>query len=168
MKISLVCIMLWFPMKGLWLTGRREAEERNGEYPSISWTLGKLNERSLLSKKCKWCMLEKNSGSRNRNVGSHSRKACQTRLLAIPVLSKHHSETCSAQPARPDHSFQFVSYDLLSLGWIIEQDGANKTALAVLKLASPEVRVRASQGGDSTSTFFCNVLCLQPDENSTP
>lgn len=53
LKISLVCIMLWFPMKGLWLTGRREAEERNGEYPSISWTLGKLNERSLLSKKCK-------------------------------------------------------------------------------------------------------------------
>lgn len=61
-------------------------------------------------------MLEKISGSRKRNVGSHSRKACQTGLLAIPVLSKHHSETCSVQPARPDHSFSLflMTYYLLA------------------------------------------------------
>lgn len=48
-------------------------------------------------------MLEKKIGPTNRHVGNHSCKACQTGLLAIPVLSRHASETCFDQPTCPDH-----------------------------------------------------------------
>ena len=102
LKIFVVCTTLWFSMKGLWITGGRTKE---WGVPGHFLDSREVKWEKLIIQKMQIMHAGKISGSTNRNVGKHSCKACQTGLLAIPVLSRHPSETCFDEPVSPDHSF---------------------------------------------------------------
>lgn len=104
----------------------------------------------------------KKSGPTNRNVGNRSCKACQTGLLAIPALSRHPSETCFEQPTCPDLLLSlFMTYYLLA-----ELLVGKQTRRGCFEVGKSWGESQASQGGDSTSTFFCSMTHVQPDGDS--
>lgn len=151
-----VCTMLWFSMKGLWITGGRGMEWGVPEHFLDSW---EVKWGKLIIQKCKLCMLEKNQGPQTEMLATVAAKRARRDFLQFQPSPGIPVKLALSSP-RALISYLVCSWPIIS--WL-NYWWENKPDVAVLKLASPEVRVRlhkevTAQAHSSAAWLMCSQM----------